>query len=255
MRKIFWSCRKNKTHFIPSKNFLRVLRTFDAIRHKPAVGTNKILRFASVWTVSSAVHTRQPPTASSANCAQHRNVQFTVLDILKLNTTVECSNRHAVHSLMGGSVFLNQLHGLYSVGGMNRSLVDTWGRQTEVLGEKTCFTATLSNTHLTLTGLGTNQGLRTVRPATKRLSHGTDQLSIIYGSVYKRRSIILESHLTDLVQACADTAVCRWDCSCRRRCHPGDNHLAYFVGSSRNMRCKTGLVARRVCILNVCPQL
>jgi hypothetical protein len=39
--------------------------------------------------------------------------------------------------------------------------------------EKTCTSATLSATNLTLTHLGSNLGLRGERPATDRLSDGT----------------------------------------------------------------------------------
>jgi hypothetical protein len=45
--------------------------------------------------------------------------------------------------------------------------------ETEVLGGKTCPSATLSTTNPTWTDLGSNRGLRSGRPAANRLSHGT----------------------------------------------------------------------------------
>jgi hypothetical protein len=41
-------------------------------------------------------------------------------------------------------------------------------------GKKTCPSATLSTTNPTCTDPGSNPGLRGERPATNRLSHGTD---------------------------------------------------------------------------------
>jgi hypothetical protein len=53
-----------------------------------------------------------------------------------------------------------------------------WQGKTEVLGGKTCPSATLSTTNPTWTDPGSKPGLRGERPATNRLSHGTDlQLS------------------------------------------------------------------------------
>jgi hypothetical protein len=46
-------------------------------------------------------------------------------------------------------------------------------KKTEVLGGKTCPSATSSITNPTGTGLGSNPVLRGDRPATNRLSHGT----------------------------------------------------------------------------------
>jgi len=43
----------------------------------------------------------------------------------------------------------------------------------KVLEEKTCPRATLSTTNLTWYDMGPNPGLRSDRPETKRLSHGT----------------------------------------------------------------------------------
>jgi hypothetical protein len=48
-----------------------------------------------------------------------------------------------------------------------------WQGKTEVLGGKTCPSATLSTTNPTWTGPGSNPGLRGGRPAVSRLSHGT----------------------------------------------------------------------------------
>jgi hypothetical protein len=45
--------------------------------------------------------------------------------------------------------------------------------KTEVLGGKTCPSATLSTTNHTWTDPGSKPGLRGDRPATNRLSHGT----------------------------------------------------------------------------------
>jgi hypothetical protein len=45
--------------------------------------------------------------------------------------------------------------------------------KTEVLGEKTCPSATLSTTNPTWTDPGSNPGLRGERLATNRLSYGT----------------------------------------------------------------------------------
>jgi hypothetical protein len=53
----------------------------------------------------------------------------------------------------------------------------------EVLGGKTCPSATLSTTNPTWTDLGSNSGLRGERQATKRLSYGT-ALFKIYCLVY-----------------------------------------------------------------------
>jgi hypothetical protein len=54
-----------------------------------------------------------------------------------------------------------------------------WQGKTEVLGEKTCPSATLSTTNPTQTDPGSNPGLRGGRQATNRLSHGT-----AYGQLY-----------------------------------------------------------------------
>ena len=54
-----------------------------------------------------------------------------------------------------------------------------WRGKSEVLGEKTCPSATLSTTNPTWTDPGSNPGLRGERPATSRLSHGTAQLVFI----------------------------------------------------------------------------
>jgi hypothetical protein len=48
-----------------------------------------------------------------------------------------------------------------------------WQEKTEVLGGKTCPSATLSATNTTWTDPGSNPGLRGGRPATNRLNHGT----------------------------------------------------------------------------------
>jgi hypothetical protein len=47
------------------------------------------------------------------------------------------------------------------------------GGEAEVLGGKTCLSATLSTTNPTWTDPGSNPGLRGERPATNRLSHDT----------------------------------------------------------------------------------
>ena len=47
-----------------------------------------------------------------------------------------------------------------------------WQEKTEVLGEKTCPSATLSTTNPTSPDPGSNPGLRGEKPATNRLSHG-----------------------------------------------------------------------------------
>jgi hypothetical protein len=48
----------------------------------------------------------------------------------------------------------------------------------EVLGGKTCPSATLSTKNPTWTDPGSNPGLRDEKPATNRLSHGTAYVSI-----------------------------------------------------------------------------
>ena len=48
---------------------------------------------------------------------------------------------------------------------------------------KTCLSATLSTTNPTWTDPGSNPGLRSERPATNRLSHGTATLSGYFGFV------------------------------------------------------------------------
>jgi hypothetical protein len=48
-----------------------------------------------------------------------------------------------------------------------------WQGKTEVLGEKTCPSATLSTTNLTWNYRGMNRGLCGEKPATNRLSYGT----------------------------------------------------------------------------------
>jgi hypothetical protein len=57
---------------------------------------------------------------------------------------------------------------------INRAPMEwNWQGKTEVLGEKTCLSATLPTTNPTWTDLGSNPGLRGERPATNRLSHCT----------------------------------------------------------------------------------
>jgi hypothetical protein len=48
--------------------------------------------------------------------------------------------------------------------------------ETEVLGKKTCPSATLSTKNPTCTDPGSNPGPRGERPATNRLSHGAARL-------------------------------------------------------------------------------
>jgi hypothetical protein len=48
-----------------------------------------------------------------------------------------------------------------------------WQGKTEVLGEKTCPSTTLSTTNYTWNDPGSNPGLTSERPATNGLSHGT----------------------------------------------------------------------------------
>ena len=48
-----------------------------------------------------------------------------------------------------------------------------WQGKTEILGGKTCPSATLSTTNPTWTDPGSNPGPRGERPATNRLNHGT----------------------------------------------------------------------------------
>jgi hypothetical protein len=48
-----------------------------------------------------------------------------------------------------------------------------WQEKAEVLGKKTCPSATLSTTNPTWTNPGSNQALRDGRPTINRLSHGT----------------------------------------------------------------------------------
>jgi hypothetical protein len=56
---------------------------------------------------------------------------------------------------------------------INGALVEwNWQGKTEVLGEKTCPSDTLSITNPTWTEPGSNPGLRSGRPAVNRLSHG-----------------------------------------------------------------------------------
>jgi hypothetical protein len=54
-----------------------------------------------------------------------------------------------------------------------------WEGKTEVLGGKTCPSATLSAINPTWTDQGSNPGLRGERPATNRLSHGTAPLDTL----------------------------------------------------------------------------
>jgi hypothetical protein len=56
-----------------------------------------------------------------------------------------------------------------------------WQGKTEVLGEKTYPSATLSTTNLTWTDSGSNPGLRSERPATNRLNHGTAFFKVTCG--------------------------------------------------------------------------
>jgi hypothetical protein len=51
--------------------------------------------------------------------------------------------------------------------------------ETEVLGGKTCPSATFSTTNPTWTDPGSKPGLRGGRPATNRLSHGTAILVLV----------------------------------------------------------------------------
>ena len=75
----------------------------------------------------------------------------------------------------------------------------------EVLGGKTCPSATLSTTNPTWTDAGSNPGLRGQRPATNRLSHGTADLSrllsalnfLFNGSCFARAALISADGRTD----------------------------------------------------------
>jgi hypothetical protein len=56
-------------------------------------------------------------------------------------------------------------------------------KETEVFGEKTCPSATLSTTNPTWTDLGLNPGLRGERAATNRLSHGRTKGRLVFPSI------------------------------------------------------------------------
>jgi hypothetical protein len=84
-----------------------------------------------------------------------------------------------------------------------------WQGETEVLGGKTCPSATLSTTNPTWTGLWSNPGLRGERSATNRLSHGTalwQPYHLHVPTVYKSVSLNLLEPWGS-VQACNGVAL------------------------------------------------
>jgi hypothetical protein len=62
--------------------------------------------------------------------------------------------------------------------------------QPEILGGKTCPSATLSTTNPTWTDTGSNPGLRGERPAANRLSHGTAKMSVLISSKIMLSSLV-----------------------------------------------------------------
>jgi hypothetical protein len=70
-----------------------------------------------------------------------------------------------------------------------------WQGTTEVHGEKSCPSATLSTTNPMWTYPGSNPGLRGERPATNRLSHGTAKFTDLQVTMLKTASIS-EFHFT-----------------------------------------------------------
>ena len=74
-----------------------------------------------------------------------------------------------------------------------------WQGKTEVLGGKTCPSTTLSTTNPTWTDPGSITGLRGVRLATNRLSHGTALVKALLKFRIFRRNNLAVSLLTFLV--------------------------------------------------------
>jgi hypothetical protein len=65
-----------------------------------------------------------------------------------------------------------------------------WGRKTEKLREKTCPTASLSNTNPTWTDKGVKPDIRGERQATNRLNHGTAMANICLNTFLNKWVVI-----------------------------------------------------------------